>query len=60
MAQRNDYPFKAVRIGGEFIWHSPPESDVAFVVLDGTLRIDLRDGPAYVAAGSCLWSHGAS
>ncbi|WP_411378516.1 cupin domain-containing protein [Pseudomonas sp. MPB26] len=47
----NDYQFKVVRIEGEFIWHSHPETDEAFLVLEGTLRIDLPDGPVYVAPG---------
>lgn len=47
----NDYQFKVVRIEGEFIWHAHPETDEAFLVLEGTLRIDLPDGPVYVAPG---------
>jgi mannose-6-phosphate isomerase-like protein (cupin superfamily) len=51
VAEMNDYQFKVVRIKGEFIWHSHPETDEAFLVLEGTLRIDLHDGPVYVAQG---------
>ncbi|MBJ9973815.1 cupin domain-containing protein [Pseudomonas sp. S75] len=51
VAQMNDYQFKVVRIEGEFIWHSHPETDEAFIVLEGTLRIDLPQGPVYVAPG---------
>lgn len=51
VAEMNDSPFKVVRIEGEFIWHSHPETDEAFLVLDGTLRIDLPEGPVYVAPG---------
>lgn len=43
VAQINDYQFKVVRIEGDFIWHAPPETDEAFLVLDGTLQIDFRD-----------------
>jgi mannose-6-phosphate isomerase-like protein (cupin superfamily) len=56
VAEMNDYQFKVVRIEGEFIWHSHPETDEAFLVLEGTLRIDLPDGPVYVAPGNCMWS----
>ncbi|VVM82570.1 hypothetical protein PS683_02380 [Pseudomonas fluorescens] len=51
VAEMNDYQFKVVRIEGEFIWHSHPETDEAFLVLEGTLRIDLPGGPVYVAQG---------
>lgn len=51
VAEMNDYQFKVVRIEGEFIWHSHPETDEAFLVLAGTLRIDLPEGSVYVRPG---------
>ena len=51
VAEMNDYQFKVVRIAGEFIWHSHPETDEAFLVLEGTLRIDLPEGCVYVNPG---------
>lgn len=51
IAEMNEYQFKVVRIEGEFIWHSHPETDEAFLVIEGTLRIDLAQGSVYVAAG---------
>ncbi len=33
-----------MRIEGDFVWHDHPETDEAFVVLEGELRIDFRDG----------------
>ena len=42
-AQMNDYHFKLARIQGEFIWHSHPETDEVFVVLQGEMVIELRD-----------------
>src|SRR5260370_26734966 len=44
IAELNDYQFKISRLQGEFIWHNHPTTDEAFLVLDGTLRIDFRDG----------------
>ncbi|WP_336922651.1 cupin domain-containing protein [Aquipuribacter sp. SD81] len=42
----NDHRLKAVRVRGEFVWHSHPGLDELFVVLDGELVIDLREpGP---------------
>lgn len=51
VAEMNDYQFKVVRIEGEFIWHSHPETDEAFFVLEGTLRIDLPEGCVHVNPG---------
>jgi len=43
-ARINDVLVKVVRIEGEFVWHNHPDTDEAFLCLDGTLTIDLRDG----------------
>lgn len=51
IAEMNDYQFKVVRIQGDFIWHSHAETDEAFLVLDGTLRIDFRDGHVLLNSG---------
>lgn len=51
VAEMNDYQFKVVRIEGEFIWHSHPETDEAFLVLEGELRIDLPHGQVLVRPG---------
>jgi mannose-6-phosphate isomerase-like protein (cupin superfamily) len=51
VAELNDYQFKVVRIEGDFIWHDHPETDEAFLVLDGELRIDFRDGAVSLGAG---------
>ena len=51
VAEMNDYQFKVVRIEGDFIWHSHADTDETFIVLDGTLRIDFRDGDVTVRPG---------
>lgn len=51
VAELNDYQFKVVRIEGDFVWHSHPESDEAFLVLAGELRIDFRDGSVLLQPG---------
>ena len=51
VAELNDYQFKLVRIEGDFIWHDHPETDEAFLVLDGELRIDFRDGAVVLKPG---------
>jgi mannose-6-phosphate isomerase-like protein (cupin superfamily) len=51
IAEMNDYQFKIAKIQGDFIWHNHPETDETFLVVEGTLRIDLRDGHVDLAAG---------
>ena len=51
VAEMNDYQFKLVRIEGEFVWHEHADTDETFIVLDGQLRIDMRDGFVLISAG---------
>ncbi len=51
IAEMNDYQFKIVKIEGDFVWHDHPETDETFIVLDGELRIDFRDGAVKIGAG---------
>ncbi len=51
LAELNDYQFKIVRIEGDFIWHDHEDTDEAFIVLEGTLRIDFRDGAVTLGPG---------
>ena len=51
VAELNDYQFKVVKIEGDFVWHDHKETDEAFLVLEGTLRIDFRDGAVTVGPG---------
>jgi mannose-6-phosphate isomerase-like protein (cupin superfamily) len=36
---------------GEFLWHVHPETDDFFLVVEGRLTIDLRDGPVELGPG---------
>ncbi len=51
VAEMNDYQFKIVRIEGDFVWHVHAETDETFLVLDGVLRIDFRDGAVTLGPG---------
>jgi mannose-6-phosphate isomerase-like protein (cupin superfamily) len=51
IAEMNDYQFKIVRLEGDFVWHDHKETDETFIVLEGTLRIDMRDGAVSLNAG---------
>jgi mannose-6-phosphate isomerase-like protein (cupin superfamily) len=51
IARLNDYEIKLVRLAGEFVWHSHPDTDELFLVIDGSLTIQLRDGEVRLGAG---------
>ncbi|VVQ38300.1 hypothetical protein PS943_05747 [Pseudomonas fluorescens] len=51
IAEMNDYQFKVVKLLGDFIWHDHLDTDETFIVLEGQLRIDFRDGNVLVNAG---------
>ena len=40
----NDYKLVVVKVRGEFVWHTHPETDDLFIVLEGRLIVQLRDG----------------
>jgi mannose-6-phosphate isomerase-like protein (cupin superfamily) len=51
VAQMNDYHFKLVKFQGDFVWHSHNDTDETFIVLDGEMTIDFRDGRVNLKAG---------
>jgi len=54
IAQMNDYHFKLVRLQGDFVWHSHVDTDEVFIVLDGEMSIEFRDGRVDLRAGEML------
>ena len=51
VAELNDYQFKVVKLQGDFVWHDHKETDETFIVIEGDLRIDFRDGAVHVSSG---------
>ncbi len=51
IAEMNDYQFKIVKIEGDFVWHDHKNTDETFIVLEGNLRIDFRDGSVNITEG---------
>jgi mannose-6-phosphate isomerase-like protein (cupin superfamily) len=51
IAEMNEYQFKLVKLQGDFIWHDHQATDETFIVLEGDLRIDFRDGSVVVSSG---------
>jgi len=51
IAEMNDYQFKLVRVKGEFVWHDHPDTDEVFIVIEGNLDIEFRDGKITLKTG---------
>ena len=51
IAEMNEYQFKLVKVEGDFTWHDHKDTDETFIVLDGKLRIDFRDGFVELSSG---------
>ncbi len=44
IAEMNDYQFKLVKIKGDFVWHNHPDTDEVFIVIEGSMKIEFKDG----------------
>ena len=51
VAELNDYEVKVVKVLGDFVWHQHETTDELFLVLKGTLEIDLRDRTVSIGPG---------
>lgn len=51
VAALNDYEIKVVKVSGEFVWHSHPDTDELFLVIDGRLTIQLPHGDVALGPG---------
>ena len=54
IAEMDGFAFKLARLEGDFVWHSHPDTDETFIVIEGTLRIDFRDGQTTVGQGEMI------
>ncbi|MGF7036136.1 mannose-6-phosphate isomerase-like protein (cupin superfamily) [Paenibacillus mucilaginosus] len=51
IGEMNDYQFKLVKIEGDFVWHDHQDTDEVFIVIEGEMFIDFRDGQVKVSQG---------
>ena len=51
VARYNDNEVRLVKVEGEFIWHQHDDTDELFLVLDGTLDMELREQTVTLNAG---------
>ncbi len=51
VAEINDYKVQIVKVRGEFVWHSHPDTDDFFLVVKGNVVIQLRDRDVELSEG---------
>ena len=54
VAELNDMQFKLVKAKREFIWHSHEDTDEAFFVVEGRMKLAFRDQVFDVAPGELI------
>ena len=54
IAEMEGFHFKLAKLKGDFVWHAHSDTDEAFFVIKGRLRIDFRDGSATLSEGEVL------
>ncbi len=47
----NGHDVMVVKVEGEFVWHSHPDTDDFFLVLKGALKIEMREGDVLLGPG---------
>jgi mannose-6-phosphate isomerase-like protein (cupin superfamily) len=50
----NGNELRVAKLKGEFTWHSHPDTDELFLVIDGDLTIEFRDGSRRLGRGEAL------
>ena len=51
IAEANGWHVKLVKAKGQFVWHTHDDTDEIFLVMSGTLVVELRDRRAVLSAG---------
>lgn len=51
VAKLNDYDILIVKVEGEFNWHNHPETDEFFMVIEGEITIEMKDGNVTLGPG---------
>jgi mannose-6-phosphate isomerase-like protein (cupin superfamily) len=54
VAKMNNYEFKIVKFKGEFVWHSHPDTDETFIILNGKMLMHFREKIVEVSAGEMI------
>ena len=54
IGEMDGFHFKLAKLEGDFVWHSHADTDEAFLIIHGQLRIDFRDGSTTLNEGEML------
>jgi len=54
IAKMNNYEIKVVKFKGDFVWHSHPDTDETFIILDGAMVMNFRDRKVEVQRGEMI------
>ena len=54
IADLNDSHVKLAKVQGEFVWHRHPDEDELFIVVNGRLTIELRNGVVSLGPGELV------
>lgn len=54
IAKMNNYEIKIVKFKGDFVWHSHPDTDETFIILDGAMIMNFRDRQVEVQRGEMI------
>lgn len=51
ISELNDYQIKLVKIKDSFVWHSHEDTDELFLVIEGNMKIEFKDGTVELNEG---------
>ena len=51
VAEMNDYQFKLAKLEGEFVWHNHEDTDEVFIVVKGSMDIEMEHETVHLAEG---------
>ena len=54
VAMMNNYEIKIVKRKGESIWHSHPDTDETFIILDGKMQMNFRNKVVELNSGEMI------
>ncbi|HAA15478.1 MAG TPA: cupin domain-containing protein [Cytophagales bacterium] len=54
VAELNGQHVKIAKVSGEFVWHHHAQEDELFMVLEGTLFLDFKEGTQSIGPGQLL------
>ena len=51
VAEMNDYQFKLAKLKGEFVWHNHEHTDEVFIVVKGSMYIEMEHETIHLSEG---------